>query len=403
MMPGGGAGGRGRRQPQTSLSEQGTALIDALAAAMTHEGGAKWAEGCAACAHGIALVRGGPLRGDSVACALLHCVAGEYAARGAEAAPGGLAGAAAASALLAALESVAACDAALAALEQRGALVPLPAGMDSSLCSAALIAHGSRAEQAARRASGGHSDGVPTTFATGREGEFAGAVCSLRLAALCLRLAAALHGASAGASAAPPPPLEALLAPALRALRCMRPAHAPCCKTVRGGMEYTQLGYVCFGPLPHAEAAFGAALAAALPSLPASLAVVTLREMMASTAMEKKLLDSVGARLAEGANMLAAMAATGAGVAKVYPSDGSEAVRVSSRARARGLRACDGPGCTAKEAWPGQFKKCSRCKSVAYCGAEHHVAHWKAGHKRECAALAAAAAAEAEAEAAEAR
>jgi hypothetical protein len=36
------------------------------------------------------------------------------------------------------------------------------------------------------------------------------------------------------------------------------------------------------------------------------------------------------------------------------------------------------------EVLAAQFKKCSRCGAVRYCTRACQVAHWKAGHKREC-------------------
>jgi hypothetical protein len=39
------------------------------------------------------------------------------------------------------------------------------------------------------------------------------------------------------------------------------------------------------------------------------------------------------------------------------------------------------------------LRPCSRCMAARYCGTNCQTAHWKAGHKLECAQLAAAAAA----------
>ena len=49
--------------------------------------------------------------------------------------------------------------------------------------------------------------------------------------------------------------------------------------------------------------------------------------------------------------------------------------------------------CGAAEAEPRLYKLCGRCHGPAYCGKEHQLAHWRAGHRKECAAAAAAAAA----------
>ena len=45
------------------------------------------------------------------------------------------------------------------------------------------------------------------------------------------------------------------------------------------------------------------------------------------------------------------------------------------------------------------MKLCGICKQIAYCGADCQMAHWRAGHKRACRAMAAEAQAEAQAEA----
>ncbi len=46
------------------------------------------------------------------------------------------------------------------------------------------------------------------------------------------------------------------------------------------------------------------------------------------------------------------------------------------------LRTC--AMCDARETEPRLFKLCSRCGGAAYCCKEHQVAHWRAGHKKEC-------------------
>ena len=112
--------------------------------------------------------------------------------------------------------------------------------------------------------------------------------------------------------------------------------------------------------------------------------------------MQQRLLNDVTERLAWGAKLQADAAATGAGIHRVYRKEpDTEPVRVSSRMRSRGRRTCAAPGCDATESWPGEFRSCSRCRAVAYCGEPCHLTHWRAGHKRECAALAAAEAKEA--------
>ncbi len=47
-----------------------------------------------------------------------------------------------------------------------------------------------------------------------------------------------------------------------------------------------------------------------------------------------------------------------------------------------GLRKCALPSCSAVEADPKAFKRCGRCKGVAYCGIEHCKADWKR-HKKD--------------------
>ena len=50
-------------------------------------------------------------------------------------------------------------------------------------------------------------------------------------------------------------------------------------------------------------------------------------------------------------------------------------------------RACE--HCGAREDEPKHYKVCARCCAVAYCCKDHQVAHWKAGHKRDCKSVAA--------------
>jgi hypothetical protein len=47
-----------------------------------------------------------------------------------------------------------------------------------------------------------------------------------------------------------------------------------------------------------------------------------------------------------------------------------------------GLRRCTLPACDAQEAHPKLFKLCGRCRSAAYCCAQHSKEDWKR-HKRE--------------------
>jgi len=59
---------------------------------------------------------------------------------------------------------------------------------------------------------------------------------------------------------------------------------------------------------------------------------------------------------------------------------------------APGLRTCALAGCSAKEAHPQHFKRCSACKLVVYCSKEHQLEAWPA-HKAACKAARKAAAA----------
>lgn len=81
-------------------------------------------------------------------------------------------------------------------------------------------------------------------------------------------------------------------------------------------------------------------------------------------------------------------------MAQRYSSEAQRAkARTAARADARsGLRCCALASCGARELRVAHFKLCSRCRSVAYCSAEHGAEDWRAGHKRQCKALAEAAA-----------
>ncbi|KAK8816076.1 MYND-type zinc finger protein [Blastocystis sp. ATCC 50177/Nand II] len=48
------------------------------------------------------------------------------------------------------------------------------------------------------------------------------------------------------------------------------------------------------------------------------------------------------------------------------------------------VRTCSNPNCGNTESKPGEFKKCSRCKTACYCSKECQLEHWKNGHKKEC-------------------
>ena len=49
-----------------------------------------------------------------------------------------------------------------------------------------------------------------------------------------------------------------------------------------------------------------------------------------------------------------------------------------------GLRRCTLPGCGATEPHPKAFKVCGRCKSIAYCSAEHAAQDWHRHKHAEC-------------------
>ena len=54
-----------------------------------------------------------------------------------------------------------------------------------------------------------------------------------------------------------------------------------------------------------------------------------------------------------------------------------------------GLKHCALPSCDKREVSVGQHKRCSACRSVCYCSAEHGALHWKE-HKPICRATTAA-------------
>lgn len=58
------------------------------------------------------------------------------------------------------------------------------------------------------------------------------------------------------------------------------------------------------------------------------------------------------------------------------------------RARQVGLRSCPAEGCGKMEKWAHEFGVCAGCAGVAYCCPAHQRAHWKAGHRNECRAIA---------------
>jgi hypothetical protein len=67
--------------------------------------------------------------------------------------------------------------------------------------------------------------------------------------------------------------------------------------------------------------------------------------------------------------------------------DRSRARRIE-RARKHGLQVCAFEVCGKLEHHVHDFQQCGGCKVVAYCCREHQRAHWKAGHKKVCAAFA---------------
>jgi hypothetical protein len=63
------------------------------------------------------------------------------------------------------------------------------------------------------------------------------------------------------------------------------------------------------------------------------------------------------------------------------------------RVAAAPRRHCAAEECGKQEDYPDEFKKCAACARVAYCSRACQVQHWRAVHKRECAAARSAAAA----------
>lgn len=47
-------------------------------------------------------------------------------------------------------------------------------------------------------------------------------------------------------------------------------------------------------------------------------------------------------------------------------------------------RLCAGPECGVEEGFRGLFKTCGRCGKLSFCSKACQVAHWRAGHKKEC-------------------
>jgi hypothetical protein len=80
---------------------------------------------------------------------------------------------------------------------------------------------------------------------------------------------------------------------------------------------------------------------------------------------------------------------TEGGAAMEFLRVAAAAFPADDAARAPTLRRCAAPGCAEAEVSAGQFKKWARCGVTHYCCKTCQVAHWKAGHKRECGAGAA--------------
>ncbi|PRW44236.1 Sodium hydrogen exchanger 7 [Chlorella sorokiniana] len=73
-----------------------------------------------------------------------------------------------------------------------------------------------------------------------------------------------------------------------------------------------------------------------------------------------------------------------------YTALGTDARPALEIERAAKIAADGGPlfrrcaACGSYEETHGQYKACSACKAVRYCGTDCQAAHWKAGHKRVC-------------------
>ena len=222
---------------------------------------------------------------------------------------------------------------------------------------------------------------------TGSEKVVSGAVIAVRLGAACLRAVAAAqarpHCAAASVAA-----LAALLAPTvLRAAAALRPAHGSSVRFQPGqpmGIAFEP--HTVIGVLPDAEAALSAALRDCLPALRADTpGLARVRQAFAPGTQPELLLRSLLVRQAKGAEMLSNTRENGAGVGTVYRKDGS-VKRPSAAARDAGNQRCASLACSAREDFPGGFKRCGRCLAVVYCSPACQKAHWKAGHKRECVA-----------------
>jgi hypothetical protein len=66
---------------------------------------------------------------------------------------------------------------------------------------------------------------------------------------------------------------------------------------------------------------------------------------------------------------------------------GAEREAVVQKHTANPCAPCANPSCNNLETEPKEFKKCSRCKSVAYCSIDCQKKDWKAQHKSTCHAV----------------
>jgi hypothetical protein len=83
------------------------------------------------------------------------------------------------------------------------------------------------------------------------------------------------------------------------------------------------------------------------------------------------------------------LAEGGAAMAFLRATAATDPEEVQPRFLEKKLRGCDAPACAETEGMTGQFKKCASCARTWYCSKACQVAHWRAGHKRECGGAAA--------------
>jgi hypothetical protein len=93
---------------------------------------------------------------------------------------------------------------------------------------------------------------------------------------------------------------------------------------------------------------------------------------------------------AAGMRLLHELAGEQAGLSEVANERLDEFTRESAQSAAAdaaryGIKRCALPACAATEPHARAFKRCARCRVVAYCCPEHQAADWKRHKRAECA------------------